>query len=95
MRRLLRKSLVVALSAQLVEGVQVLVLLLCIHRHEKARLLTFIDPVDLEHLEAGRPDELVQLGEHLPSCVLLKVLCNRASLNDHSEKVEIITLVFI
>ena len=84
-----------ALSAQLVEGVQVLVLLLCIHRHEKARLLTFIDPVDLEDLEAGRPDELVQLGEHLPSCVLLEVLCNRASLYDHSEKVEIIALVFI
>ena len=84
-----------ALSAQLVEGVQVLVLLLCIHRHEKARLLTFINPVDLEDLEASRPHKLVQLGEHLPSCVFLKVLCNGASLYDHSEKVEIIALIFI
>ena len=84
-----------ALSAQLVQGVQVLVLLLCIHRHEKARLLAFKDPFDLEDLEASRPDDLVQLGEHLPSCGLLKVLRNGASLTHRSEKVKVIALIFI
>ena len=79
----------------MVQGVQVLILLLCIHRHEKARLLTFVNPVDFEDLEARRPDELVQLREHLPSCVFLKVLRHGASLYDHSEKVEIIALIFI
>ena len=80
-------------SAQLVQGVQVLILLVFVHCHEKTRLLTFINPINLENLEASRSHKLVKLGEHLPSRGLLEVFGDRTSLNDHAEKVKIITLL--
>ena len=90
---LLLKALVVAIPAQLVQSIQVLILFIFIHSHEKSRLLAFIDPVDFEDFKSRRSHELVQFGEDLPGCGFLEILGDWTSLNNHSKQVQVVSLL--
>ena len=54
--------------------------------------MTIIDPIEFKDFKSCRPDKLVELVNDLPGSVFIEVFGDWASLYDHSEQEQIITL---